>query len=56
MGNFIFDEPGNPKEWYDGVIAEISFENKELKKLNFYQTHLDSVLKVKRKLHRLMNC
>lgn len=36
LGNFIFDEPGNPKEWYTGAIAEFIISGLTID-LNFHK-------------------
>jgi poly-gamma-glutamate capsule biosynthesis protein CapA/YwtB (metallophosphatase superfamily) len=40
LGNFIFDEPGNPSGWYTGAVAEFIFTGSKID-LNFYKIVLD---------------
>lgn len=42
LGNFIFDEAGNPPEWYKGALSGISFKAKGGFELEFFLTSQDN--------------
>lgn len=42
LGNFIFDEKGNPEAWYSGVVAQVEFSERSIVKLQIYNTTLQN--------------
>jgi poly-gamma-glutamate synthesis protein (capsule biosynthesis protein) len=40
LGNFIFDEEGNPEEWYTGAVAVVEFTNRQIAKFNIFKISL----------------